>query len=344
MRSDVDAVKDLLLEDYRYRAESFRRNEELGETRVNIFVGFAGALLTLLGFTIKELGIKDGRLYAMVLGVLFVLLVLGFLTLLRLINRNAATDECKRDLDAIRQTFKDYAVRDGVLFGYSPFGYALGTIQSRRFGGLSHLMAAVNGLLFAGFIGAAVLLAADQDFTRGAMITAIAIAAEAFVGSCVLQRWYIDRCSSEADLRLRGKRVTHAGGVVYRMQDGVAHYVIIRPKANLQPEWVLPKGHVDYPEDHVDAAAREVYEETGVVARPICFLGFMTFTVGADCLRAKFYLMEMLFQDRTLSAVVKEHRMPTWLPFEAAFERLTHAESKNVLRWAEEKRRQGSPP
>ncbi|MBI4000698.1 MAG: hypothetical protein HY348_02815, partial [Nitrospira defluvii] len=46
-----EALRDLLLEDYRYRADAMRHSEQSGETRVNIFVGLvtlvAGAVVAL---------------------------------------------------------------------------------------------------------------------------------------------------------------------------------------------------------------------------------------------------------------------------------------------------------
>jgi hypothetical protein len=47
-RPSRSEIKDLLLEDYRYRAEALKSSEESGETRFNLFIGLvtlvAGAL------------------------------------------------------------------------------------------------------------------------------------------------------------------------------------------------------------------------------------------------------------------------------------------------------------
>jgi 8-oxo-dGTP pyrophosphatase MutT (NUDIX family) len=67
-------------------------------------------------------------------------------------------------------------------------------------------------------------------------------------------------------------RERSAGGVVVR---GAQVVVIVptRRAADGSRVLALPKGHVDPGESPVEAAAREVREETGVVAEPVCELG-----------------------------------------------------------------------
>jgi 8-oxo-dGTP pyrophosphatase MutT (NUDIX family) len=63
-----------------------------------------------------------------------------------------------------------------------------------------------------------------------------------------------------------------AGGVVVR--DGqVVVIVPTRRAADGSRVLALPKGHVDPGETPIEAAAREVREETGIVAEPVCELG-----------------------------------------------------------------------
>src|SRR5580693_106774 len=63
-----------------------------------------------------------------------------------------------------------------------------------------------------------------------------------------------------------------AGGVVVR--DGqVVVIVPTRRAADGSRVLALPKGHVDPGETAIEAAAREVREETGVVAEPVAELG-----------------------------------------------------------------------
>jgi 8-oxo-dGTP pyrophosphatase MutT (NUDIX family) len=63
-----------------------------------------------------------------------------------------------------------------------------------------------------------------------------------------------------------------AGGVVVR-GDQVVTIVPTRRAADGSRVLALPKGHVDPGESSVQAAEREVREETGLVAEPVCELG-----------------------------------------------------------------------
>jgi 8-oxo-dGTP pyrophosphatase MutT (NUDIX family) len=73
--------------------------------------------------------------------------------------------------------------------------------------------------------------------------------------------------------RSRGPRELSAGGVVVR-GDRVVVIVPVRRAANNSRVLALPKGHVDPGERPLEAAMREVREETGViVAEPVCELG-----------------------------------------------------------------------
>jgi 8-oxo-dGTP pyrophosphatase MutT (NUDIX family) len=63
-----------------------------------------------------------------------------------------------------------------------------------------------------------------------------------------------------------------AGGVVVR-GDQIVTIVPTRRAADGARVLALPKGHVDPGESPVEAARREVREETGVLAEPVCELG-----------------------------------------------------------------------
>jgi len=67
-------------------------------------------------------------------------------------------------------------------------------------------------------------------------------------------------------------RELSAGGVVVRGEE-VVTIVPTRRAADGSRVLALPKGHVDPGETPIEAAVREVYEETGIVAEPVCELG-----------------------------------------------------------------------
>jgi 8-oxo-dGTP pyrophosphatase MutT (NUDIX family) len=61
--------------------------------------------------------------------------------------------------------------------------------------------------------------------------------------------------------RARAQRETSAGGVVFRLHEGRALYLLIRDSYQ---NWGFPKGHLEAGERAEDAAMREVREETGI--------------------------------------------------------------------------------
>ena len=61
------------------------------------------------------------------------------------------------------------------------------------------------------------------------------------------------------------RREFSAGGVV--VEDG--RLAAIRPQGRPAGHWALPKGAIDRGEKGIDAAVREVLEETGIVAEPV---------------------------------------------------------------------------
>jgi len=62
--------------------------------------------------------------------------------------------------------------------------------------------------------------------------------------------------------KVRAKRETSAGGVVFRRgTGGEPHYLLIRDSYQ---NWGFPKGHLERSEPPLEAARREVAEETGL--------------------------------------------------------------------------------
>ena len=60
---------------------------------------------------------------------------------------------------------------------------------------------------------------------------------------------------------LEARREVSAGGVVYRVVDGLPVYLLIRDSYR---NWGFPKGHLECDEGAPEAAVREVCEETGL--------------------------------------------------------------------------------
>ncbi len=132
------------------------------------------------------------------------------------------------------------------------------------------------------------------------------------------------------------RRLTHAGGIVFRGSNENVEYLLVGPSKEVEtnPEWLLPKGHIDAGEEELEAAIREVREETGYVGNPICPVGTEAFTVDDEFVEVKYFLLEV-----EARVPRQETRRIGWFSFETALQKLTHPRNKELLRKAEELRR-----
>jgi len=122
--------------------------------------------------------------------------------------------------------------------------------------------------------------------------------------------------------------LTHAGGLVVRTTDGRTEVLIVRPKDGSKV-WVLPKGHIERGERPEETAAREVAEETGVVATVDRLLERVTFRAKNEDVRVAFYLMRCKEVRKAI-----EDRAIQWVSPADAEQMLSHADSVRVLRTA----------
>ena len=130
------------------------------------------------------------------------------------------------------------------------------------------------------------------------------------------------------------RREFSAGGVLVRSVRGRRHLAAIRPQGKLGV-WALPKGKIDAGESAVDAAVREVREETGVEGRVVEKLGDVRYTYTATWEPVKgerifkvvsFFLLtagrgRIGEIDEAMRVEVDEAR---WLPLDDAPRLLTH--------------------
>jgi 8-oxo-dGTP pyrophosphatase MutT (NUDIX family) len=115
--------------------------------------------------------------------------------------------------------------------------------------------------------------------------------------------------------------------------DEVVVIVPTRRAADGSRVLALPKGHVDPGETPLEAAEREVREETGVVAKPAGQLGEARYwyrrdgrTIGKT---VTFYLFRYLEGDtRDHDEEVEEAR---WIPLHEAQTQLTHAAEREMV-------------
>jgi 8-oxo-dGTP pyrophosphatase MutT (NUDIX family) len=321
------AVKELLLEEYRNFSDSFWKNEQTGETRVNWFIGIvAAASGGLIGLASAEHRPHGEALRLIFVASLVALLVFGLITLLRIMKRNETTDGYKRDCDRVRRMFKEYFDDDKLLRQYHPFGRQGNKDLARKLGGLAHTVLAINSLLFAGLAAASVYPIGGATSLRSVYAASIV----AFVAAAAGQFFWVWLAERNAKKNLA--TLTHAGGIVYRLNDGKVEYLLVGPKKDVPDEWLLPKGHIEGSEEHWETALREVREETGVVGRPISRVGTDEYETK-ERVAVKFYLVEYCSE-----VECEEKRRRKWFTLEQAMNLLNFPGSQRLLRKAEQKR------
>jgi 8-oxo-dGTP pyrophosphatase MutT (NUDIX family) len=132
-------------------------------------------------------------------------------------------------------------------------------------------------------------------------------------------------------------REISAGGVVVRgegVDDAqVAAIVPTRRAADGSRVLGLPKGHVDPGETELQAAEREVREETGIVAEPVCELGEARYWYRRDgrtiSKAVSFYLFRYVGGDiEDHDEEVEEVR---WIGLREAQTALSHASEREMV-------------
>mgnify|MGYP001568359387 CR=1 FL=1 len=125
-----------------------------------------------------------------------------------------------------------------------------------------------------------------------------------------------------------------AGFVVFLMEKQPLFLLLKYPKGY----WDFPKGHLEKNETELDAAFRELKEETGI-AKVRVIKGFRSpinyaFTAKDGVFIRKkvaFFLGESKTRKVRISF---EHKGFAWLPFEEAVKRATYKNAKDLLRKA----------
>jgi 8-oxo-dGTP pyrophosphatase MutT (NUDIX family) len=123
-----------------------------------------------------------------------------------------------------------------------------------------------------------------------------------------------------------------AGGVVVREREVVV-IVPTRRAADGARVLALPKGHVDPGETPIEAAGREVREETGIVAEPVIELGESRYwyrrdgrTIGK---RVTFFLFSAVGGD--IADHDDEVEEVRWIELEEAETALSHAAEREMI-------------
>lgn len=117
-----------------------------------------------------------------------------------------------------------------------------------------------------------------------------------------------------------------AGGIV--VQEGAKPRIAI-VRLRRDKSWVLPKGKLNPGESALDAAKREVLEETGHEVSVHDFLGSMSYSVAGKIKIVQFWHMRAL--GPPVSELMNDVKAVKWLPLKQAINTLTRAHEKAFL-------------
>ena len=130
---------------------------------------------------------------------------------------------------------------------------------------------------------------------------------------------------------------TSAGGIVVRVEDGVAYTAVIarRNRAG-RLEWCLPKGHLEGEETAQQAAEREIAEETGIEGRVLRHLATIDYWFVGDKRRVHkvvhHFLLEALGGELTIeNDPDREAEDVAWVALGDVASRLAYPNERRVV-------------
>ena len=140
---------------------------------------------------------------------------------------------------------------------------------------------------------------------------------------------------------MRRKRDRAAGVIVFRRSDAGCLFLLVLSRLTKRPLWEFPKGGVDEGESLLEAALRELREETGLSGDEIRLVeGFersehYRFSVGQGAQRVlieksvTYFLAEALKEEVRISP--KEAHEYAWVDVDEAYRRIRYKERRKIL-------------
>ncbi len=185
--SNIEHIVEFLLREHDYFGESFWKNEESGEKRLNFFITLVTAVITVFGviLSLEKPAISSESFFAIGLFALISLLLFGMLMLLRMIQRNFVTDQFKSAMDLVRSKFQH--LDKNILGDYQPFGDK--PVKRRKLfrGSLVEMVILLNSILISGLI---ILAFSFYGVNKVAILIG---GGTGLVLGWQIQAWYVER-------------------------------------------------------------------------------------------------------------------------------------------------------
>ncbi|HEX6421887.1 MAG TPA: RNA pyrophosphohydrolase [Acidimicrobiales bacterium] len=262
--SDEDLELDdrqwaLLLSTYDTREALLMENEALGERRLQMLLTVVGAAGVAVGLVANE--VTDEALLTIAAAVSGLLTILGFLTNMRVAQRDTATSWYKADLDRMRRYVT--AGNSGLAHALPNMGGDAPQLRRRPWypsrGGLVDIVGVLTAI-FGGIAGFCASYAGWRSLPASLATGLVAIVGLWLVQISAVRSIYRSRdClapivpTSEIFRANVGMVVRNAGG-----------RVLVLERRDHPGSWQFPQGGIDRGEDRLAAAHRELHEETGL--------------------------------------------------------------------------------
>ncbi len=172
----------------------------------------------------------------------------------------------------------------------------------------------------------------SAGFRVGGFIPAFSQQPRVALGGVVGFPW---RCVSNP---LSNEVIQAAGGLVWRSSPRGRELILIH-RTRYGPEWALPKGKLDPGEGWLQAAVREVEEETGCRAQVEAFAGGSVYAVNGMPKVVLYWHMEL--QEQGPVQDTREVADLRWVSADEALGLLTHANERALLAPLENRERPG---
>ncbi len=132
-----------------------------------------------------------------------------------------------------------------------------------------------------------------------------------------------------------------AGGFVISKTDNSLVALMARFNRGGKLEWCIPKGHLEQTESNEEAALREVFEETGLIAEIIAYLGEVSYQFIQSGVRVNktvhVYLMQQIGGELSFdNDPHKEASQLEWVRVSELLTRLSHGNERRIAKMAVE--------
>lgn len=243
----------LLLAEYKLFTESFWKNEEVGEKRVEFFITLTAAIIagivTLI--TSEHPNISNTDVQQIAIAALTSTFLFGLITFLRILQRNRVTDEYKEIIGYLRDQIKKRSIN---LSGYEiPFRSQKRLLR----GGLAESVALMNSIILSVIV--ALLLGRDLGWL---------VVLFTFLILFVFQTGIARKDRGKKELRSQTFRAG-VGAIISNTRGEV----LALERKDIPGEWQLPQGGLEIGETPLQAVKREIYEETGIKESELQLLG-----------------------------------------------------------------------